>query len=133
MHQVGHLPKCCINTNRPPDDEHNVARNMHRIIIINILYNVIVHQVGHLPKCCINTNRPPDDEHSVARNMQRITIINILYNVIVHQVGHLPGVVPGCTVSKTKCLFLITTATDYKMALKAATLATLATQFKVLK
>jgi len=32
------------------DDEHNVARNMQRIVIINVLYNVIVHQVGHLPR-----------------------------------------------------------------------------------
>ena len=27
--------RCCINTIRPPDDEHRVARNMYRIIIIN--------------------------------------------------------------------------------------------------
>jgi len=40
--------RCCINTIRPPDDEHSVARNMYRIIIINVLCNVIVHQVGHL-------------------------------------------------------------------------------------
>ena len=33
-----------------PDDEHSVARNMYRITIINVLYNVIVHQVGHLPR-----------------------------------------------------------------------------------
>ena len=40
----------CINTIWPPDDEHRVARNMQRIIIIkNVLYNVIVHPVGHLP------------------------------------------------------------------------------------
>ena len=26
------------------------ARNMYRIIIINVLYKVIVHQVGHLPR-----------------------------------------------------------------------------------
>jgi len=42
--------RCCINTIWPPDDEHRVARNMWRIIIINVLYNVIVHEVGHLPK-----------------------------------------------------------------------------------
>ena len=42
--------RCCINTIRPPDDEHSVARNMYSIIIINVLYNVIVHQVGHLPR-----------------------------------------------------------------------------------
>jgi len=41
---------CCINTIWRPDDEHRVARNMYRIIIINTLYNVIVHQVGHLPR-----------------------------------------------------------------------------------
>jgi len=39
-----------INTIWPPDDEHGVARNMYRIIIINALYNVLVHQVGHLPR-----------------------------------------------------------------------------------
>jgi len=42
--------RCCINTIRHPDDEHSVARNMWKIIIINILYKVIVHQVGHLPR-----------------------------------------------------------------------------------
>ena len=41
--------RCCINTISPHDDEHSVARNMYRIITINVLYNVIVHQVGHLP------------------------------------------------------------------------------------
>jgi len=35
--------RCCINTIRPPDDEHSVARNMKMIIIINVSYNVIVH------------------------------------------------------------------------------------------
>jgi len=39
-----------INTNCLPDDEHSVALNMYRIIIINVLYKVIVHQVGHLPR-----------------------------------------------------------------------------------
>ena len=39
---------CCNNTICPQDDEHRVARNMLRIIIINVLYNVIVHQVGRL-------------------------------------------------------------------------------------
>ena len=42
--------RCCINTIWPPDDEHRAARNMYRIIIINVLYNVIVHQVGHLSR-----------------------------------------------------------------------------------
>ena len=42
--------RCCINTLRPPDDEHSVARNMYRIIIKIVLYNVIVHQVGHSPR-----------------------------------------------------------------------------------
>ena len=37
-----------MNTIRPPDDEHSVARNMYWITIINVLCNVIVHQVGHL-------------------------------------------------------------------------------------
>jgi len=41
--------RCCINTIWPPEDEHRVARNIYRIMIINVLYNVIVHQVGHLP------------------------------------------------------------------------------------
>ena len=41
---------CCINTIWPPDDEPRVFRNVYRIIIINVLYNVIVHQVGHLNK-----------------------------------------------------------------------------------
>ena len=41
--------RCCINKILPPEDEHRVARNMQRIIIINVLYDVIVHQVGHLP------------------------------------------------------------------------------------
>jgi len=45
--------RCCINTIWPPDDEHRAARNMYRIIIINVLYNVIVHQVGHLPRIYI--------------------------------------------------------------------------------
>jgi len=40
----------CFNTIRPPDDEQSVARNMYRIVIINVLYTVIVHQVGHLPR-----------------------------------------------------------------------------------
>ena len=35
--------RCCSNTIRPPDDEHSVARNMQRIAITNVLYNVIVH------------------------------------------------------------------------------------------
>ena len=58
--------RCCINTIRPPDDEHSVARNMQRITIINISYNVIVYQVGHLPRVipgCThgqqNTKYPP--------------------------------------------------------------------------
>jgi len=42
--------RCCINTILPPDDEYSVARNMYRIKIINVLYNVIVHQVGNLPR-----------------------------------------------------------------------------------
>jgi len=42
--------RCCIDTIRPPDNEHRVARNMYRIILINVLYNVIVHQVGHLAR-----------------------------------------------------------------------------------
>ena len=42
--------RCCINTIQPPDDEHRVARNMYRIIIINVLYNIFVHQVGHLSR-----------------------------------------------------------------------------------
>jgi len=50
--------RCCINTIRPPDDEHSVARNMYRIITINVLYNVIVHPVGHLtrvvPGCMVS-------------------------------------------------------------------------------
>jgi len=50
--------RCCINTILPPDDEHRVARNMYRIIIINVLYNVIEHQVGHLsrvvPGCTVS-------------------------------------------------------------------------------
>jgi len=50
--------RCCINTIPPADDEHSVARNMYRITIINVLYNVIVHQVGHLPtvipECTVN-------------------------------------------------------------------------------
>jgi len=41
--------RCCINTIRRPDDEHSVARNMWRNIIISLLCNVIVHQFGHLP------------------------------------------------------------------------------------
>jgi len=32
------------------DDEPRVAGNMWRIIIIDLLYNVIVHQVGHLSR-----------------------------------------------------------------------------------
>jgi len=42
--------RCHINTIQPPDDEHGVARNMYRIKIINVLYNVIVHQVSDLPR-----------------------------------------------------------------------------------
>ena len=42
--------RCCINKILPPDDEHSVAWNMLRIIIINVLYNVIVHQAGHFPR-----------------------------------------------------------------------------------
>ena len=44
-----HYTRWCTNTIRPPDDEQRVARNMYRIIIINVLHNAIVHQVGHLP------------------------------------------------------------------------------------
>ena len=46
---VKSLGRCCINTVGPPD-EHRVARNMYRIITINVLYNVIVHHVDHLPR-----------------------------------------------------------------------------------
>ena len=42
--QVG----CCINTIRPPDDEHTAARNMYRNIIIKVLRSITMHQVGHL-------------------------------------------------------------------------------------
>ena len=48
--EVKYYTRCCINTIWPPNDEHSVARNMLRIIIINVLYAVIVHQVGHLPR-----------------------------------------------------------------------------------
>ena len=51
---TGIYTRCCINTIRPPDDEHSVARNMQRIIIINVLRNVIVHQVGHLPRVVLD-------------------------------------------------------------------------------
>jgi hypothetical protein len=50
--------RCCINTIRPPDDEHSVARNIYRITIMNVLYNVIVHKVGRLsrvtPGCTVS-------------------------------------------------------------------------------
>ena len=47
--------RCCINTVRPADDEHSVALNMQRIVIINVLYKVILHQVGHLPRVSIQS------------------------------------------------------------------------------
>jgi len=46
--------RCCINTIPPHDDEHSVARNMYRITIIKVLYDVILHQVGHLPRVNLN-------------------------------------------------------------------------------
>ena len=36
------------------DDEHFVARNMKRIIIIDLLHKLIVNQVGHLPRIIIS-------------------------------------------------------------------------------
>ena len=46
--------RCCINAIRSPDDEHRVARSMYRIIIINVLHNVIAHPVGHLPRAIVH-------------------------------------------------------------------------------
>ena len=47
---VSDLPVCWLRSFSiwPPDDEHRVARNMQRVIIINVIY--IVHQVDHLPR-----------------------------------------------------------------------------------
>ena len=50
----GIYTRCCINTIRPPDDEHRVVRNMQRIIIINVLCNIIVHKVGYLPRVVLD-------------------------------------------------------------------------------
>ena len=65
--------RCCINTIWLPDDEHRVARNMYRIIIINVLHNLIVHQVGHLPRFV------PGCTVSKAYNFSFFTIIYILW------------------------------------------------------
>ena len=38
-----------VNKIRPPDDEHDVARNM-QWTVINVLYKGTAHQVGYLPE-----------------------------------------------------------------------------------
>ena len=53
--------KCSINTICPPDDEHRVARNMKRIIIINVLYNVISFPKYTSPTRRSFNNRPKMD------------------------------------------------------------------------
>jgi hypothetical protein len=47
--------RCCINTIWPPEDEHNLARNMQRTVIYVSYNKGIVHEVG-------NSNKQP---HSV--------------------------------------------------------------------
>jgi hypothetical protein len=67
--------RCCINTIWLPDDEHRVARNMYRIIILNVLYNVIVHQVGHLPRVMPGcTVSKAQKKKSVSRLYDRIFV-----------------------------------------------------------
>jgi len=58
---VKSVGRCCINTIGPTGEGHRVAGNMHRIITINVLYNVIVYQVDHLlrvvPRCTVSKTK----------------------------------------------------------------------------